>query len=172
MTGINKQPGDRRTTVDEYKEETSGTAISRSIWTLSRLAGAAAILAVLVWRVTRARSWRAQTDDCLGARRRDGDHVADHVVLCVAVEPCRGRERASGQAVQALLTLAVLLFSAPPQALFVSWLLGWSLPSPARSRSATLDSTRRCRHDHGRLPLRRLADGPGGSRPRPGRRRR
>ena len=36
---------------------------------------------------------RAQTDDCLGARRRGGDHVADHVVLCVAVEPCRGRTR-------------------------------------------------------------------------------
>jgi hypothetical protein len=38
-------------TVEEYKEETRGTAISRSIWTSARLAGGAAILAVLVWRV-------------------------------------------------------------------------------------------------------------------------
>jgi hypothetical protein len=29
----------------------AGTAISRSIWTWARLAGGAAILAVLVWRV-------------------------------------------------------------------------------------------------------------------------
>jgi glycosyltransferase 2 family protein len=47
---MNQQPGDRRTTVEEYKEETRGTAISRSIWTSARLAGGAAIFVVLVWR--------------------------------------------------------------------------------------------------------------------------
>lgn len=38
-------------TVEGYNEEIGGTAISRSIWTWARLAGGAAILAVLVWRV-------------------------------------------------------------------------------------------------------------------------
>ena len=38
-------------TVAGYAEEIGGTAISRSIWTWVRLAGGAAILAVLVWRV-------------------------------------------------------------------------------------------------------------------------
>ncbi len=48
---MNQRPCDRRTTVEGYNEETSGTAISRNIWTSVRLAGGAAILAVLVWRV-------------------------------------------------------------------------------------------------------------------------
>lgn len=38
-------------TVEGYNEEIGGTVISRSIWTWARLAGGAAILAVLVWRV-------------------------------------------------------------------------------------------------------------------------
>jgi glycosyltransferase 2 family protein len=38
-------------TVEGYNEEIGGTAISRSIWTWARLAGGAAILAVLVSRV-------------------------------------------------------------------------------------------------------------------------
>ena len=38
-------------TVEGYNEEIGGTAISRSIWTWARLAGGAALLAVLVWRV-------------------------------------------------------------------------------------------------------------------------
>jgi glycosyltransferase 2 family protein len=38
-------------TVEGYNEEIGGTAISRSMWTWARLAGGAAILAVLVWRV-------------------------------------------------------------------------------------------------------------------------
>ena len=38
-------------TVEGYNENIGGTAISRSIWTWARLAGGAAILAVLVWRV-------------------------------------------------------------------------------------------------------------------------
>jgi hypothetical protein len=38
-------------TVEGYNGEIEGTAISRSIWTWARLAGGAAILAVLVWRV-------------------------------------------------------------------------------------------------------------------------
>ena len=38
-------------TVAGYNEELGGTAISRNIWTWARLAGGAAILAVLVWRV-------------------------------------------------------------------------------------------------------------------------
>ncbi len=38
-------------TVEGYNEEIGGTAISRSIWTWARLAGGAAILAVLFWRV-------------------------------------------------------------------------------------------------------------------------
>jgi uncharacterized membrane protein YbhN (UPF0104 family) len=48
---MNQQPGDPRPTVEGYNEEIGGTAISRSIWTWARLAGGAAILAVLVWRV-------------------------------------------------------------------------------------------------------------------------
>jgi len=40
-----------------YNEEIGGTAISRSIWTWARLAGGAAILAVLVWRWAPAHSW-------------------------------------------------------------------------------------------------------------------
>src|SRR5258705_2798603 len=38
-------------TVEGNNEEVGGTAISRSIWTGARLAGGAAILAVLLWRV-------------------------------------------------------------------------------------------------------------------------
>ena len=38
-------------TVGRTNEKVGGTAISRSIWTWARLAGGAAILAVLVWRV-------------------------------------------------------------------------------------------------------------------------
>src|SRR5258707_6199157 len=38
-------------TVGRTNQKVGGTAISRSIWTWARLAGGAAILAVLVWRV-------------------------------------------------------------------------------------------------------------------------
>src|SRR5689334_342221 len=48
---MNRQPCDRRTSVEGYDRGTRGTEISRSIWTVARLAGGAAILAVLVWRV-------------------------------------------------------------------------------------------------------------------------
>jgi len=48
---MNQQPGGPRTTVGGYNEEFGGIAISRRIWTLGRLSGGAALLAVLVWRV-------------------------------------------------------------------------------------------------------------------------
>src|SRR6476646_4649057 len=48
---MNQQQVTSRMTVEGNNEEIGGTAISRSIWTVARLAGGAAILAVLVWRV-------------------------------------------------------------------------------------------------------------------------
>jgi len=48
---MNQQQVTSRMTVEGNNEEIGGTPISRSIWTWARLAGGAAILAILVWRV-------------------------------------------------------------------------------------------------------------------------
>lgn len=168
-------------TVEGYNEEIGGTAISRSIWTWARLAGGAAILAVLVWRVGAGPfvdGLRLTTAWALAAATA----ITSLTTLCCAWRwslvagglgvdvPLRtavsayyrfqflnstlpggvlgdvhrgvlhgravgdlGRglrsvawERASGQAVQALLTVAVLLLLPPPAGslrLVVAWVV-------------------------------------------------
>ena len=168
-------------TVGGNNEEIGGTAISRSIWTWARLAGGAAILAVLVWRVGAGPfvdGLRLTTAWALAAAMA----ITSLTTLCCAWRwslvagglgvdvPLRravsayyrsqflnstlpggvlgdvhrgvlhgravgdlGRglrsvawERASGQAVQALLTVAVLLLLPPPAGslrLVVAWVV-------------------------------------------------
>jgi len=178
---MNQQPCDRRTTVEGYNEETSGTAISRNIWTSARLAGGAAVLAVLVWRVgagpfvdglrlttawalAAAVAITSLTTVCCAWRwSLIAGGLGVEVPLWSAVSAyyrsqflnstlpggvlgdvhrgvLHGRavgdlgrglrsvawERASGQAVQALLTVAVLLLLPPPAGslrLVVAWVV-------------------------------------------------
>jgi glycosyltransferase 2 family protein len=156
-------------TVTGYTQVIGGTAISRSIWTWARLAGGAAILAVLVWRVgagpfvdglklttawalAAAVAITSLTTLCCAWRwSLVAGGLGVDVPLRTAVTACyrsqflnstlpggvlgdvergvlHGRavgdlgrglrsvawERASGQAVQAVLTVAVLLLLTPP----------------------------------------------------------
>jgi glycosyltransferase 2 family protein len=168
-------------TVEGYNEEIEGPAISRSIWTWARLAGGAAILAVLVWRVgagpfldglrlttawalaaamaitsltTLCCAWRwSLVADGLGVdvplRTAVGAYYRSQLlnstlpggvlgdvhrgVLHGRAVGDLGRglrsvawERASGQAVQALLTVAVLLLLPQPAGslrLVVAWVV-------------------------------------------------
>jgi hypothetical protein len=168
-------------TVEGYNEEIGGTAISRSIWTWARLAGGAAILAVLIWRVgagpfvdgprlttawalaaamaitsltTLCCAWRwslvagglgvdVPLRTAVSAYYRfqflnstlPGGVIGDarRGVLHGRAVGDLGRglrsvawERASGQAVQALLTVAVLLLLPPPAGslrLVVAWVV-------------------------------------------------
>lgn len=168
-------------TVEGYNKEIGGTVISRSIWTWARLAGGAAILAVLVWRVgagpfvdglrlttawalaaavaitsltTLCCAWRwslvagglgvnLSLRTAVSAYYRSqflnstlpGGVLGDvhRGVLHGRAVGDLGRglrsvasERASGQAVQALLTVAVLLLLPPPAGslrLVVAWVV-------------------------------------------------
>jgi glycosyltransferase 2 family protein len=176
---MNQQPCDRRTNVEGYIEETRGTAISRSIGISARLAGGAAMLAVLVWRVgagpfmdglrlttawalgaavaitalsTTCCAWRwslvagglgvdVPVRTAVSAYYRSqflNSTLPGGVLGDVHRGVLHGRavgdlglglrsvawERASGQAVQALLTVAVLLALAPPVGcLVVAWVV-------------------------------------------------
>jgi uncharacterized membrane protein YbhN (UPF0104 family) len=178
---MNQQQVTSRMTVEGNNEEIGGTAISRSIWTWARLAGGAAILAVLVWRVgagpfvdglrlttawalaaavaitsltTLCCAWRwslvagglgvdVPLRTAVSAYYRSlflnsmlpGGVLGDvhRGVLHGRAVGDLGRglrsvawERASGQAVQAVLTVAVLLLSAPPAGslrLVVAWMV-------------------------------------------------